>query len=118
MNYCKKCVYPSIAVNLHMSEDGICSSCKTFEKAELISHESWEDRKKRLINVFDEKLSSNSSNYDCLIPVSGGKDSTWQVYNCLKYGLTPLAVTYKSPGRNNFGEKNLQSIKNHKLQKK
>jgi N-acetyl sugar amidotransferase len=100
MNYCNKCVYPSITVNLHMSEDGICSSCKTFEKAKSISPESWEDRKKIIINIFEEKLSSNSSNYDCLIPVSGGKDSYYQAHLITKeFGLKPLLMTYHG---NNF----------------
>ncbi len=100
MNYCKKCVYPSIAVNLHMSEDGICSSCKTFEKAKSISPESWEERKIMIINIFEEKLSSNSSNYDCLIPVSGWKDSYYQAHLITKeFGLKPLLMTYHG---NNF----------------
>ena len=47
MKYCKKCVYPFATVNLNISDDGIYSSCKSFEKASLISDEFWQLRKEK-----------------------------------------------------------------------
>ena len=47
MQYCKKCVYPISAVNLSISEDGICSSCKVFEKFSNINEIEWNLRKKK-----------------------------------------------------------------------
>src|SRR6185295_11065451 len=44
-------------------------------------------------------------------PVSGGKDSTWQVVTCLEAGLKPLAVTWKPPGRTAIGQANLDNLK-------
>ena len=46
MKYCKKCVYPIIAVNLEIDNSGICSSCKTFEKFNLLKDQDWNERKK------------------------------------------------------------------------
>ena len=46
MKFCKKCVYPLSAVNLSIDEDGICSSCKNFDKFNEISEEKWLARKK------------------------------------------------------------------------
>ena len=95
MKYCKKCVYPYYAVALNISEDGICSSCKSFEKSEMISDKFWKKRKKRLDEIFNEVLKKNSTDYDCLIPVSGGKDSYYQAHIITKeYGLKPLLMTY------------------------
>ena len=51
-----------------------------------------------------------NSIYDCIIPVSGGKDSTWQVLTALKYNLRPLCITWKSPARNNIGSRNLDNL--------
>ena len=100
MEYCKKCVYPFVAVNLNIAEDGICSSCKTFEKAEKLSTEFWSKRKDRFKKIVDETLINNNSNYDCLIPVSGGKDSYYQAHVIAKeFGLKPLLMTYHG---NNF----------------
>ena len=48
--------------------------------------------------------------YDCVIPVSGGKDSTWQVVTALEHGLHPLAVTWRPPGRNEIGRRNLDNL--------
>ena len=52
-----------------------------------------------------EEVSIGDSDYDCVIPVSGGKDSTWQVVKALEFGLRPICVTWKSPGRNAIGNK-------------
>ena len=56
------------------------------------------------------RAKAQSAGYDCLIPVSGGKDSTWQVVTCLEYGLNPLAVTWKTPGRTAIGARNLDNL--------
>ena len=95
MEYCKKCVYPFVTVNLEVSDEGICSSCKSFEKFEDLSSEYWEKRKEKFDNILHETLKNNSSNFDCLIPVSGGKDSYYQTHIIAKeYGLKPLLMTY------------------------
>jgi hypothetical protein len=75
MNYCSKCVYPIATVNLNIDEDGVCSSCKTFEAFKKIPEEHWKLRKQKLAEIINLHKNNNSSNYDCLIPVSGGKDS-------------------------------------------
>lgn len=95
MKYCKRCVYPEVAVNLYIDEDGICSSCRTFERFEQLTPEFWEARKKRFEDILNDVLRGGSSNYDCVIPVSGGKDSYYQTHVIAsEYGLKPLLVTY------------------------
>jgi len=95
MKYCKICVYPFATVNLYIDDDGICSSCKSFEKAEELSQEFWVKRKERFEQLVVETLKNNTSNYDCLIPVSGGKDSYYQTHVIVKeFKLKPLLVTY------------------------
>ena len=95
MKYCKICVYPFATVNLHIDDDGICSSCKSFEKAEKLSIEFWAKRKEKFEQIVVETLKNNTSNYDCLIPVSGGKDSYYQTHVIVKeFGLKPLLMTY------------------------
>ena len=100
MKYCKKCVYPFSAVNLHVEDDGICASCKTFEAFEKIKPEFWIRRRERLNEIIAEMSVDNHSDYDCLIPVSGGKDSYFQTHIITKeLGLKPLLMTYHG---NNF----------------
>ncbi|MES2176548.1 MAG: N-acetyl sugar amidotransferase [Gemmatimonadota bacterium] len=92
--YCARCVYPVHAVNIDVDDDGICSSCRAFERAESLTPEFW-DRKRALFERIIEQSRSAGANYDCIIPVSGGKDSYYQTDIIVKrYGLKPLLVTY------------------------
>ena len=100
MQYCKKCVYPFVTVNLHVDDDGVCSSCKSFEVFEDLGAEFWEERKLRFEKLIGQYINNDDSNYDCLIPVSGGKDSFYQAHVIAsEYGLKPLLMTYHG---NNF----------------
>ena len=114
MKFCKKCVYPLSAVNLSIDEDGICSSCKNFDKFNEISEENWLARKNKLLDLVKETKKKNKSNYDCLIPVSGGKDSYFQTHITInELGLKPLLVTYHG---NNFlpeGDYNRDMMRNN-----
>ncbi len=95
MIYCKKCVYPQISVNLSLDEDGVCSSCRTFKEFNELDEFFWSKKKQKFEKLVTEIKNSNSSNYDCLIPVSGGKDSYYQTHMIAKeYGLKPLLMTY------------------------
>lgn len=95
MKYCTRCTYPMMSVNLHIDEDGVCSACRVAEKFEELKPEFWEQKKIRFEKIVKEILSTNTSEYDCLIPVSGGKDSYYQTHKMAKeYGLKPLLVTY------------------------
>lgn len=95
MQFCKRCVYPIIAVNIEIGEDGICSSCRTFEKSSALTPDAWTKRKQIFERIIEDTLSKNTSNYDCVIPVSGGKDSYYQTHVIAsEYGLKPLLVTY------------------------
>lgn len=95
MKYCQRCVYPIATVNLHVDEDGICSSCHTFDRFNTLNDDFWAKRKQKFEQIIAEQVTNNSSNYDCLIPVSGGKDSYYQAHIIAsEYGLKPLLMTY------------------------
>jgi N-acetyl sugar amidotransferase len=70
---------------------------------------AWDQRRRAFENVAAHAR-SKSSGYDCVIPVSGGKDSTWQTVKCLEFGLRPLCVTWRPPGRTALGERNLRNL--------
>jgi N-acetyl sugar amidotransferase len=99
-------VLPDSRPNLVIGDDGICNACKTHGGKHAID---WAGREAAFRTVV-ENAKARSAGYDCLIPVSGGKDSTWQVVKCLEYGLTPLAVTWKTPARTAVGQSNLDNL--------
>jgi N-acetyl sugar amidotransferase len=89
-----------------LNADGVCDACASSRaKAEV----DWEAREKDFRQVV-ANAKARSRGYDCLIPVSGGKDSTWQVVRCLEHGLNPLAVTWKTPARTPIGQANLDNL--------
>jgi N-acetyl sugar amidotransferase len=93
--YCSRCVYPSVAVNLEIDGDGVCSSCRVAERFEALPKEFWDQRRRIFERLLAETNRGNRSNYDCIIPVSGGKDSYFQTHIVVaEYGLKPLLVTY------------------------
>lgn len=95
MTYCARCVYPAISVNLDLDEEGICSSCRTFEKFEELTPDFWAQRQRKLRELIAASIGGNTSNYDCVVPVGGGKDSFYQTHLTIKeLGLKPLLVTY------------------------
>ena len=91
IQYCTKCVYPATsATPLTFDENGVCSGCRVHDQKKNIN---WEERWEWLKELTDEYRSE--SNYDIVIPVSGGKDSYFQTHIAVKeLGLKPLLVTY------------------------
>ena len=106
MKYCQSCVLPDTRPNLVLNERGICNACLAHGNKPAID---WNERE-AAFRALTEQVRRKAPRYDCLIPVSGGKDSTWQVLKCLEYGLRPLAVTWKTPARTGIGQRNLDNL--------
>lgn len=106
MKYCRKCILPNTRPGLVLDEDGVCSACRSFEHRTNID---WGARKSAFCDVAED-AKERSKGYDCVVPVSGGKDSTWQVATCLEHGLNPLCVTWRTPGRTRLGQRNLDNL--------
>lgn len=108
MKWCKRCVYPiSSAVPLAFDENGVCSGCRTSDQKDNID---WDQRKNIFEITIGQYRSKNKNNYDCIIPVSGGKDSYYQTHLMKNvYGFNPLLVTYNA---NNYTKTGLENIQN------
>ena len=106
MRYCSRCIIPDSRPNIEIGADGVCNACHAHQSRPSID---WQQRESAFRSVA-EHAQSRSTGYDCVIPVSGGKDSTWQVVKCLEYGLNPLAVTWKTPARSDLGRQNLENL--------
>ena len=94
-NYCAKCVQPNTRPGIRFDSDGVCPACRFAEQADKID---WAARRRGLEAVADFGRKHNISGYDCIIGVSGGKDSTRQamyVRDDLK--LKPLLVSCTYP---------------------
>jgi len=106
---CKNCLFPDSKPQLKFDENGICDACLYSEKKITID---WNQRKQELKNILEKYKNKNGNNYDCLIPVSGGKDSTYQTYVIKKeFGLNPLVVNFHPREQTELGKKNLDNLK-------
>ena len=113
ITYCSNCVYPVNAVNLNLDENGVCTSCKTAETFEELSSDFWIERKAKFEKLINQYKKDNNPNYDCLIPVSGGKDSFYQAHVIAKeYGLKPLLMTYHGGNYLPEGDRNRDLMRN------
>lgn len=104
--YCNNCVCPSSsAVALEFDEKGLCSGCQASdEKCQI----DWSQRKDLLLKICERYRTDGY--YDCIIPVSGGKDSYFQTHIAInELGLNPLLVTYNG---NNYSETGLKNVQN------
>ena len=101
-------MYPSSsAVPLEFDEHGVCSGCNTAKERHEID---WGRRRETLKQILDEY--KNPDGYDCIIPVSGGKDSYFQTHLIKnELGMNPLLVTYNSNNYTEVGLRNLHRMR-------
>ncbi len=109
MKYCTKCVMPDTKPDLYFDENGVCCACLNYAKRKAVN---WAKRKEELLNILERYRSKDGSNWDCIVSVSGGKDSTFQVIRILQLGMNPLCVTSTTCHLSDIGRKNIENIKN------
>lgn len=94
MRYCTRCLMPDTRPGSIFDDRGVCQACINYEKRKTIN---WEERRKQLKKLCD-KYKREDGYYDCVIPVSGGKDSHFLVYTIKEeMGMNPLLITVGDP---------------------
>lgn len=108
LTYCKHCVMPDTKPDLFLDDEGVCNACRSYEKRNVVD---WKVRHEELLQLLDKYRRPDGSNWDCIVPVSGGKDSTYQVVRMLQLGLNPLCVTSTTCDLSALGRKNIENLK-------
>ena len=107
LQYCVRCCMPETQEGIEFDEMGICQACQSSEQK---IHINWIEREKELKKILDNAKKNAGNNYDCIIPISGGKDSVYQLHVLTKvYQMKPLAVTFSHNWYSETGEYNLQN---------
>jgi len=100
---------PNTKPDLFFDKEGVCDACRSSELKNKID---WEKRRIEFEKLIGKHRNKDASNYDCIIPVSGGKDSHYQTHIIKNiYGLNPLLVHFEPTKRTELGRKNLDNIK-------
>ena len=110
MDYCSRCLYPkNHPLYLYIDEEGVCSGCRVHEEKDTLD---WKPRAQKLGQIFDAFKNRSGNNYDCIIPVSGARDSYFIVHTVKNvYGMNPLLVTYNKQYNTAEGIRNLANLR-------
>ena len=105
---CIRCGHPETSENIDFDKLGLCKACRSSEQK---MHISWSDREKNLRKILKKFKDNSGNNYDCIVPISGGKDSAFQLFLLTQvYDLQPLAVTFSHNWFTETGRYNLKNI--------
>ena len=106
IKYCIRCCVPETQEGVEFDNLGICTACRSSEEK---MHIDWAARERQLRAILEEAQDKAGTGYDCVLPISGGKDSFYQAHVLTKvYGLKPLAVTFSHNWFSETGFYNLQ----------
>jgi len=100
---CRRCIMPDTRPDTEFV-DGVCSACIAYDRGKEID---WDARKDALLRLLD---GSSGSDYTCIVPSSGGKDSHWQVLTLLELGARPLVVTAATCQLTPIGRRNIDNL--------
>lgn len=107
MKYCKNCIMPETRPDQYLNNAGVCNGCLSYDYQEKID---WGKRKNELLRIINEKK-LDKNKWNCVVPGSGGKDSTYQIIKARELGLNPVFVTASTCDLSEIGRKNLENIK-------
>lgn len=109
MRRCTNCLMAETKPGIELNEDGVCQACYHNERQKRVV--DYDARYERLEEIADEHRRTDGS-YDCIIPVSGGKDSHYQTYVMKeKLGMNPLLVNVRDPfTKTEAGKHNIKNI--------
>jgi len=89
-------LFPDTKPDIYFDEEGICDACRSAERKHGVENAiDWDVRAREFERILETYRSKDGMNYDCIVPVSGGKDSTFQAYAMkVVHKMNPLAVTF------------------------
>jgi N-acetyl sugar amidotransferase len=108
LKYCTLCLLPETKPDLSFDDEGVCSACNSYKNRATID---WEQREREFVNTLNRYKDDGRNSWDCIVPVSGGKDSTVQVMKILELGFNPLCVTATTCHLSEVGRKNIINIR-------
>ena len=107
--WCKNCLNMSTRPRIEFDDRGWCNACQWMEEKKTLD---WQEREKELIELLNKNKSKNGK-FDCIVPVSGGKDGSYVSYMLKnRYNINPLTVTVRPSLEIELGNKNLLNFIN------
>ena len=108
---CTQCVMDTSDPDIEFDKDGICNHCKGWEKMAMQSVINGDEGIDHLRKVFSKiRVDGLDKDYDCLLGISGGVDSSYLVYLAMEYGLNPLLISIDNGWDDKTATENVQKI--------
>ncbi len=108
---CNTCILPNSCDLIPFDSDGTCFLCKSTRVAGAQTEEKKFDEKELLDHIERIRIKGEGRPYDCVVGVSGGRDSTWLIYLLTqKHQLRCLAVYYRTPFTSDTIDQNIRRI--------
>lgn len=108
IRYCRECLLPATKPDLRFDAVGVCQACLNYKARPLID---WGQRQNEFVAILEKHRKTKTTSWDCIVPVSGGKDSTFQVLTIKNLGYNPLAVTARTCDLSAIGRRNLDNLR-------
>lgn len=106
--FCKYCLTPNSRPRVVFDLEGVCNACRN---AEAKDKTDWESRKQEFLRLLEPMRARSDAQYDCVVPWSGGKDSSAIAHKLkFEFGLNPLLVTYSPMIPNEIGHHNREEM--------
>jgi len=103
MPLCRQCILPAGSAGITLDAEGICNQCRSYRPIECHGEDA-------LVRILDS-LRSGQHRYDCMVNISGGRDSAYTLLALVKdYGMKVLAVNYANPFTDPQATKNIEKM--------
>lgn len=111
LKICSKCIYDERVSYIKFDENGVCNYCHQLEALKEEYGTEQDKGKKKFLKILEQiKQDGKNKQYDCIIGVSGGTDSSYMLYLAKKWGLRPLAVHYDNTWNSAIATENIRKV--------
>ena len=106
---CKRCILDSTIPNIHYDENGVCNFCRMHDVLDQKYPLNEEGKKKFEMIIEGIKKNGQGKEYDCVVGISGGRDSSYTLYIAKKMGLRPIAVHFDNGWNTEISVRNIKN---------
>ena len=107
VTYCALCLMPDTRPRIVFDREGVCNACRYAQEKRSID---WATRREEFLRLI-EPFRSTDGSWDCVVPWSGGKDSSTVAWRLkFEFGMNPLLVTFSPILPNEVGRQNRESL--------
>ena len=109
LKICTNCIYDETTPSINFDDNGVCNYCLMIEQL-VDEYGTGSEKGKKIFESILEEIKSHGKNkeYDCVIGVSGGTDSSYMLHKIKEWGLRPLAVHYDNTWNSAIATQNIK----------